>query len=217
MTTDNPISSRLDSIADPRTLLAGLFEHSPVAFQVYRADGHSLLVNQAFRDLFQSEPPPEYNILLDPLAAETGQAALVRRAFAGETINLPPFWFDPRETTIIDQREGRRVAIELTMFPLFDAGGAISHVAVCLRNATAEMELARERDYLRALEERSVEITTIHRLDTSPTVVSASVMHILGYTQEEFAQLGGSLIHPDDQAAIDPEQVIRNPGQAQHS
>ena len=217
MTTDNPSISRLDSIADPRTLLAGLFEHSPVAFQVYRADGHSLLVNQAFRDLFQSEPPPEYNILLDPLAAETGQAALVRRAFAGETINLPPFWFDPRETTIIDQREGRRVAIELTMFPLFDAGGAISHVAVCLRDATAEMELARERDYLRALEECSVEITTIDRLDTSPTAVSPSVTRILGYTQEEFAQLGWSLIHPDDQARVDPAEVIRNSVQAEHS
>ena len=214
---DKLINSRLDSIADPRTLLAGLFEHSPVAFQVYRADGHCLLVNQAFRELFRSEPPPEYNILLDPLAAETGQAALVRRAFAGETIHLPPFWFDPRETTVIDQREGRRVAIALTMFPLFDARGAISHVAVCLRNATAEMELARERDHLRALQECSVEITTIHRLDTSPTIVSPSVTRILGYTPEEFAQLGRELIHPDDQARIDPAEVIRNPGQAQHS
>src|SRR6185436_14041470 len=99
MTPDTLINSRLDSIADPRTSLAGLFEHSPVAFQVYRADGHCLLVNQAFRELFQSEPPPEYNVLLDPLAADTGQAALVRRAFAGETINLPAFWFDPRDTT----------------------------------------------------------------------------------------------------------------------
>jgi diguanylate cyclase (GGDEF)-like protein/PAS domain S-box-containing protein len=151
MTPSDLTTSRLDSIADPRTLLAGLFEHSPVAFQVYRADGHSLLVNQAFRELFQSEPPPEYNILLDPLAAETGQAALVRRAFAGETISLPPFWFDPRERTVIDQREGRRVAIELTMFPLFDAGGAISHVAVCLRNATAEMELATSERQLQGL------------------------------------------------------------------
>jgi two-component system, cell cycle sensor histidine kinase and response regulator CckA len=220
MTTHELTNSRLASIADPRTLLAGLFEHSPVAFQVYRADGHCLLVNQAFRELFQSEPPPEYSILLDPLAAETGQAALVRRAFAGETIRLPPFWFDPRETTVIDQREGRRVAIEMTMFPLFDDGHAISHVAICLRNATAEMELAGERDYLRALEEVSVEITTIHRVDTTPAIVShvsQSVTRILGYTQEEFAQHGWALIHPDDQAGVDTAQVIGNPGQAQHS
>ena len=73
MTPSDLTTSRLDSIADPRTLLVGLFEHSPVAFQVYRADGHSLLVNQAFRELFQSEPPPEYNILLDPLAAGTAR------------------------------------------------------------------------------------------------------------------------------------------------
>ena len=219
MTMENPTSSssRLDSIEDPRTLLAGLFEHSPVAFQVYRADGHCLLVNQAFRELFQSEPPPEYNILTDDIAIRDGKQALVRRAFAGETIRLPPFWFDPRELTTIDQREGRRVAIELTMFPLFDARRTISHVAICLRDATAEMELARERDYLRALQEFSVEITTIQRFDTAPTVVSASVTRILGYTQEEFAQLGSALIHPDDQLRIDPEEVIQNPGQAQRS
>jgi PAS domain-containing protein len=143
MTPSDLTTSRLDSIADPRTLLAGLFEHSPVAFQVYRADGHCLLVNQAFRELFQSEPPPEFNILLDPLAAKTGQADLVRRAFAGETINLPPFWFDPRELTTIDQREGRRVAIELTMFPLFDAGRVISHVAVCSRTPLPRWSRAR--------------------------------------------------------------------------
>src|SRR5450432_412410 len=112
MTTDALTNkSRLDSIEDPRTLLAGLFENSPVAFQVYRADGQCLLVNQAFRELFQSEPPPEYNIFNDDIAARNGQQGLIRRAFAGETISVPPFWYDPRELTSIDQREGRRVAV----------------------------------------------------------------------------------------------------------
>src|SRR6185503_20223138 len=121
MTPSDLTTSRLDSIADPRTLLAGLFEHSPVAFQVYRADGHSMLVNQAFRDLFQSEPPPEYNLFRDEVAARTGQQALVLRAFAGETISLPPFWYDTRELEHVNRPEGRRAAIQLTMFPLFDA------------------------------------------------------------------------------------------------
>ncbi len=217
MTPDTLINSRLDSIADPRTLLAGLFEHSPVAFQIYRADGHSMLVNQAFRELFQSEPPPEHSILTDEVAAKSGQLDLVLRAFAGETIHLPPFWYDPRETTNFEQREGRLVAIEATMFPLFDAAGAVSHVAICFRNATAEMELARERDYLRALEECSAEITAIHRPDTSTSTVSPSVTRILGYTQEEFTRLGATLIHPDDRARTDRIEEAGSPGQAVHS
>ena len=73
--------SALDSIDDPRTLLGGLFEHSPVAYQIFRADGHSLLVNQAFRKLFGSEPPPGYNIFNDEIAEKTGIQGLIRRAF----------------------------------------------------------------------------------------------------------------------------------------
>jgi hypothetical protein len=38
---------------------------APVGFQIYEASGRSILVNQAFIDLFGNEPPPEYNVLRD--------------------------------------------------------------------------------------------------------------------------------------------------------
>ena len=47
--------SNLNAIADPRALLQGLFENSPVAFLVYRVDGSCLLVNPAYRALFGGE------------------------------------------------------------------------------------------------------------------------------------------------------------------
>src|SRR5690349_14446516 len=129
----------LDSIADPRSLLEGIFEHSPIAYQVYKADGHSLLVHQAFRELFLSEPPPEYNVLHDDVLERQGFLQLVHRAFAGETILVPPHWYDPRELRQLEVHEGRRVGIEVKLFPLRDRDGAIRHIAVCAKDVTAEL------------------------------------------------------------------------------
>ena len=52
---------RLARVPDPLPLLQALFAFAPVGFQVYTAEGRCLLTNQAFRDLFGSEPPPDYS------------------------------------------------------------------------------------------------------------------------------------------------------------
>jgi PAS domain-containing protein len=81
----------LDSVADPRTLLERLFE-SPVAYQIFRADGRCLLVNPAFRTLFGSPPPPDYNVFRDDVLTNQGFLDHLRRALAGETLTVPADW-----------------------------------------------------------------------------------------------------------------------------
>jgi PAS domain S-box-containing protein len=150
------IADQLSQVDDPRALLEGLFANSPVAFQVYRADGHSLLVNSAFRELFGSEPPPDYNILNDDILAGGGFAPLVRRAFAGETVHTSTIWYDPRELRQVHVTQGRRAAIQATIFPLFDQQGGLRHVAVCVKDVTAEEEAKKAGEALRLREEELV-------------------------------------------------------------
>jgi signal transduction histidine kinase len=138
------IRQRLAGIVDPLALLEGIFTHSPVALQIYRADGHCLLVNQAFLDLFGAEPPPEYNVLEDDIAEKAGVLGLIRRAFTGETVSIPPVWYDPRDLKQIHVTEGRRVCMESTFFPLHDANGKVAHVAITFKDVT-EVMVARER------------------------------------------------------------------------
>ena len=135
---------RLAGISDPGRLLQGIFAYAPFGLQVYRADGHCLLTNKAFRDLFGSEPPPEYNVLHDEIAERQGLLGLVKRAFAGETVQTPTFWYDPRDLEQVHVTEGRRVAISITLMPLFGASGAVEHVALVIKDQTEET-LARER------------------------------------------------------------------------
>jgi signal transduction histidine kinase len=138
------VQDRLTSVADPVRFLVNLFAHAPVGFAVWNADGHALLTNGAFMDLFGVEPPPEYNVLEDDVLEKNGMLALFKRAFAGETVRVPTFWYDPRELQVITVREGRRVAISMTIFPLFKASGEIDYVAATYKDDT-EITLAQER------------------------------------------------------------------------
>src|SRR6516225_2307192 len=130
----------LRSIPDPVALLEGMFALAPVAYQIYRPDGHSLLVNEAFLELFGSEPPPEYNVLEDDIADATGQLATLKRAFRGEAVETLPSWYDPRELKKVSVKEGRRCAMICSGFPLFDAAGAIAYVVFVFKDVTAELQ-----------------------------------------------------------------------------
>jgi signal transduction histidine kinase/CheY-like chemotaxis protein len=159
------IRDRLARLEDPVALLLGLFAYAPVGFQIYEASGRSLAVNQAFRDLFGAEPPPEYNVLRDEIAERSGALDLIHRAFAGETVNVPALWYDPRELTQVTVETGNRVAVSATFFPIRDREGRVTHVAIVFKDLTAEM-LAREQ----AERERDVnaqlyrEAQELHRL-----------------------------------------------------
>jgi len=149
------IRSTLARIANPIAVLESLFALAPVGFQIYEAAGRSILVNQAFLDLFGSEPPPGYNVLEDEIAAKNGILEIIRRAFRGETVQTPPIWYDPRELTQVKVEKGRRVAIAATFFPLRDRHDAVTHIAIVFRDMTAELtqrdELERERELLAAV------------------------------------------------------------------
>ena len=151
------IADGLARLENPRELLEGLFAYAPVGFQIYNAEGRSLLVNQAFLQLFGSAPPPEYSIFKDEIAEQHGVSSLVRRAFDGETIQLPAFWYDPRELKHVKVEEGRRVAIEISIFPLKAKSGKVPFVALFHKDVT-------ERETLGAALRQSQKLEAVGRL-----------------------------------------------------
>ncbi len=155
MTDLDDIRATLARIPNPIPLLESLFALAPVGFQIYEASGRSLLVNQAFLDLFGAEPPPGYNVLHDEIAEKNGVLDLIRRAFKGETVTTPPVWYDPRELRQVKVEKGNRVAMTATFFPLLDRAGAVTHVAIVFKDLTAELvqreQLEAERELLSAI------------------------------------------------------------------
>jgi signal transduction histidine kinase len=153
------VRANLAAVSDPVFLLETLFAEAPVAFAIAHADGRCLVVNRVFRELFGSAPPAEYNIFRDELVAAQGLLPYVQRAFRGEPVVVPAFWYDASKLEHVKVK-GRRVAIEVSMTPLKDRDGAVRHVAFCYKDVTAE----RERERMRQLEEQNLRIHEANRL-----------------------------------------------------
>ncbi len=137
------MQEKLRSVPDPLAMLQGILAFAPFGLQIYCVSGKSLLVNRAFREMFGSEPPPDYSIFQDEIAARAGVTPLVHRAFAGEAVHIPAMWYDPRNLEHVVVEEGRQVAFEAWMLPLFGREGEVTHVALVIKDITKEM-LARE-------------------------------------------------------------------------
>jgi PAS domain S-box-containing protein len=155
---DSPAIARLDSIADPVALLEGVFEHAPVALQICGADGRCLLVNRAFRKLFGADLPPGNDVFHDEVLEREGIVDLIRRAFEGEPIHVPPRWYEPREPRQGQVSERGRIGLDITVIPLRDASERVGHVALCFKDASPELLQHDAADALRDSEARKASV-----------------------------------------------------------
>ncbi len=124
-----------------------LFEHSPVAIQVYGPDGTSLRMNEANRKLIglPGAEAGELNAPTDPLMATQTSAADFRRAYAGEVI--------VRDARVGggDDPEGRpttrraELALNYVLYPLLGAGGEVEAVVSFRRDVTERVRAERAR------------------------------------------------------------------------
>jgi PAS domain S-box-containing protein len=219
--SQDQLEARLRALADPTGFLINLFVHAPVGFAVWNRDGSPLLTNPAFRALFGAEPPPEYRVLEDNLLREHGLLPLLERAFAGETVQLPMFWFDPRQLTSVAVAEGKRVAISVTLFPLRDERGELQYVGATYKDET---ELRTLTEQLMNSEERlrlagqAARIGIFEwNLVTGARVWSAELEAIYGLAPGTHATMTEpelSLIHPDDRATASAlvDEALRSYG-----
>jgi PAS domain S-box-containing protein len=169
-------------------------------------DGHCLFVNQAFRTLFGSAPAPTYSVFEDDVLERQGFLRLIRCAFAGETQRVPVHWYDPRELKQLAVREGRGVAIEVTLFPVRDSAGCVSHVALCFKDVTPEMTLRSTVDALEQSERRfraTFDQAAVGIAHVAPNgtwlEVNQRLCDIVGYTAEELlARTFQDITYPPD-------------------
>ncbi|AKQ69835.1 Sensory box histidine kinase [Myxococcus hansupus] len=134
------LREQLASVPDSLALLESLFTHSPVPYAIFTADGHCLLTNPAFLEMFGAGPPPEYSLFRDELLVKLGYTKLLMRAVSGERVQTPVFWYDVKELEHVRAPdEARRIAISCTGFPLVASSGGVTHIAVAYKDMTAEL------------------------------------------------------------------------------
>lgn len=116
-----------------------LFEQSPLSVQIFAPDGQTKLFNDAWRRLFRlsDEQGLGFNVLQAPDLIESGAVNLIRKAFEGEVVQVPPVPF-PVST---DPPEFRWIGG--LVYPLKDAAGEIIEVVVIHHDIT-EMKRAEQ-------------------------------------------------------------------------
>jgi two-component system cell cycle sensor histidine kinase/response regulator CckA len=210
----------LDRVPDPTGLFASFLHHASVGFQIFDRDGRSTFANDRFKEMFGLKPPPEYSLFEDPLLERLGLASSIRAVYEGETAELGPFWYDPNELGL-PLVGARRAAIQITLWPLFDSAGDVSHAAIVYRDATAETltrdELLASERHFRALVETGRDVIWLEDAGGRITWASPSCERVLGYAADWFlGRRAADLVHPDDQgiAARAREQVAGATGAA---
>jgi two-component system cell cycle sensor histidine kinase/response regulator CckA len=211
MQAQGDLRARLNAISGLAPLLQDFFLASPVAFQIYDLSGRSLAVNQAFLDLFGSEPPPGYCVFEDTLAIEAGYVPAFRRAFAGEgPIRLPVVWYSPKWLKNVSV-DGNVIAIETMVFPIFGKEKKVEFAAFAFKDATREETSLKAQRDTQFLLERAQEVAATGSWiwDMSPggkVVWSKNEYKILGIapgerqgSPEDFL----ALVHPDDRPLVE--------------
>jgi PAS domain S-box-containing protein len=134
-----------------------LFEQSPLSIQIFAPDGRTIRFNPAWENLFglSHEEAYAFNVLEAPDLIESGAVHLIRKAFEGEVVFVPPVPFPVR---------GRPQDIRWiggTLFPVITPDGVLREVVVVHHDIT-ELKEAEEtmRRLNEILEERVATRTT---------------------------------------------------------
>lgn len=190
-----------------------LFEQAPLSMQLLAIDGRTLRVNKAWKALWAPDSSEltdwvltEYNVLTDPQLERTGVAEQLRRAFAGESVELPPIRYDPAETG----KPGAPRWVRGYAHPIKDDHGRVQEVMLIHEDisdrvaADAAVRAAEERLRIAVLA-GNIGIWDYH-LETDEVTWSPEVYELHGLRAEvEVLPLPKfmALVHPGDRESLE--------------
>lgn len=132
---------------------SAIFEQSPLSIQIFSPDGRTIRVNKAWEKLWgvRAEEILGYNILEDRQLEEKGIMTFIRRAFAGESVHIPPILYDPDETIPdLSKNKEPQKWTKAVMYPLKNADGAIREIVLIHEDITELKKIEQETLHLTA-------------------------------------------------------------------
>jgi PAS domain S-box-containing protein len=185
-----------------------LFRQAPVSLQILAPDGRTLRVNKAWEALWQIHEGSdlkrfiltEYKVLADPQLVASGVAAYLRRALAGESVEIPAIRYD------VGRLEGGAAHVRWVTaraHPIKDEDGAVLEVMLMHEDITeridAENALREREERFRSLVMATSQIVWTNTPDGRVEEDSPSWRAFTGRTYDEWKEYGWlDALHPDD-------------------
>jgi PAS domain S-box-containing protein len=143
-----------------------LAERSPLAIQVFSPDGTTLRVNSAWERLWQASfaDLKHYNVLQDQQLATLGLLPLLKRVFAGESIEFPEHLYDMRHSRPVPDGVAGTVWLRTYAYPVTNENGQVLEVVliqedISVRKAAEAATQAYQENLQRAVEARTRELS----------------------------------------------------------
>lgn len=175
-----------ESLERERTTLKNLIELNPYSISIFDAGGRFVAGNQAFLDLFKSEPPEGYTLFEDPILKRLEVSDDFDRLKEGKVINLDEIWYNPRE--IYPDAPDAKICIRAVIFPTFGTEGEIENLIVMAEDVTerrhSEQVLQESEEKYRNLIERANDGITIVQ-NEQIKYINPTLLEMIGYTEEE--------------------------------
>ena len=208
---DTPLSSPPPvPHATPEVRFRELFEQAPVSIQILDPDGYTVRVNRAWQDLWHIHEGGElyrlvlsrdYNVLSDQQLVEHGIVAYLRRAMAGESVQIPAIRYDV--SALGASQRARWVTARA--HPIKDADGRIVEVMLMHEDIServeAESALRMREERFRSLVMATSQVIWTTVPDGRVCEPSPSWTDFTGQDFEQFRDFGWlDAVHPDDRA-----------------
>lgn len=121
-----------------------IFQQSPISTQIFSADGTLQAVNKAWEKLWnvKHDQLAGYNVLKDGRLVEKGIMSFIKKAFKGQTINIPAIKYEPYKTKNIKNAIPYRY-VRAFMYPVKDAKNKVINVVLQHEDITEQIEYER--------------------------------------------------------------------------
>jgi PAS domain S-box-containing protein len=183
----------------------GLMEQAPFSIQVFAPDGRTLQVNRAWEELWGVTlgQIADYNVLHDPQLEKKGIAPYLRRAFAGEPVEIPAIRYDPNETIPNRTRHLDPLRwVSAVAYPLKDDAGRVREVILVHQDITdrkrAEEALGESEEKFRLLADTIPQLAWMARPDGHVFWYNRRWYEYTGTTPEQMEGWGWQVVHHPD-------------------
>ncbi|MBL7025869.1 MAG: PAS domain S-box protein [Candidatus Marinimicrobia bacterium] len=200
------VQHRTDAFLESEDHFMMVINQSPSVIEIYNLEGLQIDVNEAYEKLWgfpASTTLNQFNVLQSEEVKKSGLLDYVKRAYAGESVVVPEYRFDPTGKTEA-RGTGRTRWLSTRIYPLKDLRGKVKNIVITHEDVTvkrlAAEELLEKESLYRGLFATSIDGICIVDKDGDFIDTNQAIQSLMGYSREELNRLNiKNLVHPDDQ------------------
>ncbi len=138
------------SLQESEEQYKSLMQESPYAIEIFDKNGLQIAVNKAHGELWgfdTSKTVGKFNILSDEKFKNTNILEYIKKAYAGEVVNIPAHKFNPSSSTITFKGLGKERVIKSNIYPLKDINNKVKNIIITQIDISHEEE-SKKRDQI---------------------------------------------------------------------